>query len=198
MITDEHVLVVKNDLLSALRLRVPKGIITENLTAIYETIITGSSYLRRSIAENSRIFKQVIPYVIVTYKDKYLLFQRKEGQAEQRLHNKFSLGVGGHINPPEKRVSDVIMHGLYKEFNEELKLDGHSKPQLMGIINDDTIEVGKYHIGFLFKCQADSLNFILPEQEKMRADWADKSQLASHYNEMETWSQLYFDKFVEA
>ena len=43
-------------------------------------------------------FKQLIPYIILTHNDKYLMYTRTPKGGENRLYNKKSLGVGGHIN----------------------------------------------------------------------------------------------------
>ena len=195
MSMQECVLVVRRDLLTKDK-EIENGIITEDVLGIYELARNNFSFMVRSEAEVAHDYKQIIPYVIVTYDDKYLLFRRKQKQTEARLHDKFSLGVGGHINPLEQADSDVILAGLYREFHEELSLEGYSVPKFIGIINDDSNDVGKVHLGFLFLVSATSNKYSLPESDKMTAEWVSKEDLVLYYDKMETWTQLFCDYFI--
>ena len=161
---------------------------------IYDFVLANHFYIPRDEAEASQTHKQIIPYVIVTHNGDYLLFKRKKKQMEVRLHDKYSLGVGGHINPPVNTKGDPIILGLLKELHEELALEGYLEPEYISIINDDSNEVGRCHLGFLFSIQALSYKFSLPEQDKMSAEWISKKDLPSYHDKMETWSQIILDR----
>ena len=193
---NEEVMVVSNELLRKDGLITGNGVFTENISELYSIVNSSHAFMPRGEAEYSDRHKQVIPYVVVRHGDKYLLFKRKRRQTESRLHGKYSLGVGGHVNPPEFGTDDAIMAGLIKEFDEELALDGRSPPKLIGAIHDESVSVGKYHIGFLFTVCASSLRFSLPEPDKMSAEWVDEAELPAYYSRMERWSQLFVDYFV--
>ena len=55
--------------------------------------------MERDYAERRPELKQVIPYGIVTCEERVLLVRRTKGGGEARLHDKLSIGIGGHINP---------------------------------------------------------------------------------------------------
>ena len=223
---DEKVMVIDKTVLAD-KYHLCNGIITDQVKdRVYEFALTNHRYMVRKDAEISEFHKQIIPYVVVRHRDKYLLFKRKPKQTEARLHNMYSLGVGGHINPSSEICSsteisssseigssteisssgeigssagthdDPIIAGMLREFNEELTLAGHTPPQFTGLINDDSNAVGRCHLGFLFTTEASTCQFSLPESDKMEAEWIDEARLHIHYNLMEPWSQLYFDCFV--
>ena len=192
MSAEEQVMVVRRDWLEENGCSTNSKIITENIRCLYQKIIENHSYCVRREAEIDRDVKQIIPYVVVIHEQMHLLFRRKAKQTEARLHDKYSLGVGGHINPTVQK-EDPIVAGLYREFHEELDLDGYSEPKFIGLINDESADVGIYHLGILFSVIAASSRFSLPESEKMSAEWADKEGLFRRYDLMETWSQRYCD-----
>lgn len=196
MLINEEVMVVdKTSLVDKFNLQ--NGVITGKVKDdVYEFVLANHFYMARQEAETSDLHKQIIPYVVVTFEGKYLLFKRKSKQSETRLHNMYSLGVGGHINPDTQNENDPIIAGLFKEFYEELTLAEHTKPRFIGLVNDDSNMVGECHLGFLFTLEALTYQFSLPEFDKMEADWVDKKKLAELYEYMESWSKFYYDRFV--
>ncbi|MCL2673975.1 MAG: hypothetical protein FWE92_01435 [Defluviitaleaceae bacterium] len=158
---------------------------------IFEFILANHQFISRANAEQDPLFKQIIPYVVIRNGDLWLLFQRKSTQSEARLHNKYSLGIGGHINDEyDNETLDPITSGLYRELAEELTLPHHSTPRYVGVINDDESDVGKVHLGLVFEIHAESLDFDLPEADKMTATWVTSHDLQAYVPNMETWSQL--------
>ena len=80
------------------------------------------SYRPRSEMEQDPSFKQLIPYVIFRYKTddgETELFQytRGGGQGERRLHQKRSIGIGGHISSvdAERKDADPYLQGMQRE-----------------------------------------------------------------------------------
>src|SRR4030042_1667445 len=58
-----------------------------------------SFFAIREAAEKDPILKQIIPYgVIRSMEGKVLTYRRTKSSGEGRLHNKASIGIGGHIN----------------------------------------------------------------------------------------------------
>jgi len=186
---DENVLVVETaSLLWKFPLKRGLNIVGDE---IFEFILANHQYLPRADAEQDPSYKQIIPYVVIRNGDKWLLFQRKSTQSEARLHNKYSLGIGGHINDEyDNETLDPITSGLYRELAEELTLSNHSAPRYVGVINDDESDVGKVHLGLVFEIHAESLDFDLPEADKMTAQWVTSQNLQTYLPNMETWSQL--------
>jgi predicted NUDIX family phosphoesterase len=193
----EHVLVIENDLLSPY-IRSDNGLLlTHGTEPIFRAILENHTFIERETAEQDYKRKQVIPYVIIRHDDSYLLLKRTEQQAEKRLHNKYSLGIGGHINPAET-ISDenIILGGLYRELAEEISIQQAGPPRFIGIINDDSNSVSRVHLGLLYEIETSSQNFEVLETDKMTARWARTDELPDYYGEFETWSQIVYDRYI--
>jgi len=178
-----------------------KGLIKEN-SAVLKRIVQNGLFLRRSELEEDPSFKQIIPYAIISNKESFYLFKRTSKQTEKRLHNKFSLGVGGHMNPNDSTESkeQYLIDELKRELYEEVKLLNGcliEDIEFIGFINDDTISVGRVHIGLLYNIHVSNKEVYINETDKMTADWIDKSNLAEFYKGMETWTKITFDFYIK-
>ena len=178
-----------------------KGLIRGN-SEVLKKIVQNGLFLRRSELEEDPSFKQIIPYAIISDKDSFYLFRRTSGQTEKRLHNKFSLGVGGHMNPDHSMEpkEQFIIDELKRELDEEVKLLNGcliEDIEFIGFINDDTISVGRVHIGLLYDIHVSNKEVYINETDKMTADWIEKSNLAEFYGVMETWTKIAFDFYIK-
>jgi predicted NUDIX family phosphoesterase len=188
-----------------------KGLIRGN-SEILKMIVENGLFLRRSESEEDPSFKQIIPYAIISNKEperhgvqqsqSYYLFKRTSGQTEKRLHNKFSLGVGGHMNPddPMKLKEDYLIDELKRELSEEVRLLNGcliEDVEFIGFINDDTIPVGRAHIGLLYNIHVSNKEVSINETDKMTAEWIEKSNLAKFYEGMETWTKIAYDFYIK-
>jgi len=176
---------------------VEKGLITEGIDELTMLVTRCGSFIDRPKAEDDPAYKQIIPYAVIRHSERYFLLQRKSTQSEQRLHNRSSIGVGGHINPLEGAPeSDVIGGCLTREINEELFIAPGYRETLIGLINDDTTEVGRVHLGVLFEIDSLSLDVQVRETHKMDGAWALLDHLEQSYDKLETWSQIVFDSYL--
>jgi len=188
-----------------------KGLIKEN-SEVLKRIVQNGLFLRRSELEEDPSFKQIIPYAIISNKEpersgvrqsqSFYLFKRTSNQTEKRLHNKFSLGVGGHMNPSNSMETkeQYVIDELKRELYEEVKLLNGcliEDIEFIGFINDDTISVGSVHIGLLYNIHVSNKEVYINETDKMTADWIDKSNLAEFYEGMETWTKITFDFYIK-
>jgi predicted NUDIX family phosphoesterase len=215
---EELVFAIPTDLLWKLIPYEEKGLIKENSEAL-KWIVQNGLFRKRSELEEDPSFKQVIPYAIISNnepeprsrRDKlrgvrqsqsFCLFKRTSGQTEKRLHDKFSLGVGGHMNPGNSKESDehYLINELKRELFEEVRLLNGcliEDIEFIGFINDDTIPVGRVHIGLLYNIHVSDKNVIINETDRMTADWIDKPDLAEFYEGMETWTKIIFDYYIK-
>jgi predicted NUDIX family phosphoesterase len=178
-----------------------KGLITGS-GEVLKNIVQNGLFLRRSELEEDTSYKQIIPYAIITYKDSFYLFRRTSGQTEKRLHNKFSLGVGGHMNPNDSLESkeQYLTDELKRELFEEVKLLNGcliEDIEFIGFINDDTIPVGRAHIGLLYNIHVSNKEVYINETDKMTAGWIEKSSFSEFYGGMESWSKIAFDFYIQ-
>jgi predicted NUDIX family phosphoesterase len=150
----------------------------------------------RSEVEQDESVKQIIPYVCIRCGENYVLLQRTSKQSEARLHNKFSLGIGGHINDAEQSAPDLVDAGLQRELSEEISLSEGYKLTPLGIIYDSTTPVGRVHLGVVYELDACDQNFRLNEPDLMTAKWVSSDELRGYRDRMETWSQILFDNHI--
>jgi predicted NUDIX family phosphoesterase len=115
----------------------------------------GVSFMARSEAEKNPAYKQLIPYVIMAYEDTYLCYIRGSKVDEKRLAQKASIGIGGHINPADstsnstKNIKEIYLNGLKREVDEEVIIETKHDDRIIGLINDDSNEVGQVHLGII-------------------------------------------------
>jgi predicted NUDIX family phosphoesterase len=119
-------------------------------------LLASLSYRPRPDMEKDPSFKQIIPYCVIQLQlsggQKYFFaYERTKKGGEQRLHNLFSVGVGGHINPCDGETgvefSETLEKGMLRELSEELKIKGDFDTETLGLIYDDSNDVGKVHLG---------------------------------------------------
>jgi predicted NUDIX family phosphoesterase len=188
----EQVMVVEREVLA--QFLVPCGLVTENTDEMFERIQELHFFIDRPTAEISPQYKQIIPYVLIRHERSYFLLQRTQKQTESRLHLKLSLGIGGHINPDTPDILD----GLQKELEEEVEVVGDYDLTFVGILNDDTTDVGSVHLGAVYVLDAHSGEVNVRETEKMTGRWATLDELETVRESMESWSQITYDGFVNS
>ncbi len=193
----ESVLIVQNSLLQATIKDRSGCLITDRKEQIFEKILNNQMFMPRNDAEYNFEHKQVIPYVVIRSKKNFLLLKRLNRQTEKRLHNKYSLGIGGHINPePVADHSNIIVNGLYRELNEEVLVGEIDALNFVGIINDESNSVSRVHLGLLYILDLLTQDCRVLETEKMTAQWVSGSDLKEYYPMMETWSRIVMDQYI--
>jgi len=184
---EEHVLVVPR------RLVVPEegwhGVRTDGIGRVLEIVTAHGSFQPRSAMEVDPSFKQVIPYLVLRDGDRWFLMRRTRGGADTRLHDQWSIGVGGHLNP-----GDVdVVGGLRREWAEELVADFVPTFHPVGLLNDDTTPVGAVHLGVVFRADVAGRPVRIRETHKLTGAFAATDDVRAVRAAMETWSRLAFD-----
>lgn len=155
--------------------------------------IHGFFALRRDVEED-RSLKQIIPYMIVRHERRLFLFQRSGSGEEARLHGKYSIGVGGHINKTDVAgAADVVGAGLKRELEEELAVGGGWQARLVGVLNDDSNSVGQVHFGLVHVVEVETPDIAVRESDVLSGRLADPAEVRALRDRMETWSQLILD-----
>lgn len=186
---DEYILVVKRPIL--LGDASWHGIKKENLDHYLTIIQQHQEFLPRAAMEIDPTYKQIIPYLIFRHKNRYFLMQRSANASEKRLQSKFSLGIGGHIRQ-EDMVGKTIFDWAQREFHEEVSYQGALKIEPLGILNDDSNEVGKVHIGLVLLLNGDS-DQIQVKSELKSGSLVTLEECNRHKDNLENWSNLVFD-----
>jgi len=168
-----------------------EGFEREKITYYLERVKKYSIFLKRLLVEDDPSYKQIIPYLVIKFKNKYFLFHRFPVGVENRLFYKYSIGIGGHINEEDiDKSNDLINSGLKREFNEELIYNGKLSYKIMGLINDDFDDVGKVHFGIVYLIEIESSDIEVREKSKMKGKLVNKEDLLKYKNKIERWSQI--------
>ena len=195
-VAGENVLVFPRSVLE--RLGVFQGFsadVNRYLPTILE--LKNNSFLSRAQAETNPDFKQVIPYVVITDGKSVLHYVRGKKAGEQRLVAKGSIGIGGHINDEDHTLFafglQAFQDAVRREVCEELSLQGPFDAKPVGLINDDSTEVGRVHFGIVH------VMFRTPEQVKKneqvitQVEFLPIEELQAKREQMESWSQFCLD-----
>ncbi|SRR5712691_2812489 len=170
------------------------GFVTENLDRHQAVIRERHFFKARADVENDPSFQQIIPYVVFRHADRYLLTHRLRASSEKRLRKQYSLGVGGHINPGDLEGGDPILDGLKREWAEEVIYDGRFETELLGLLNEESSPVSKVHLGVVFLVEGDSPDIRIRETDKLAGDLLTLDEMRIHFLEMESWSQLVYER----
>ncbi|MHB8891267.1 MAG: phosphoesterase, partial [Candidatus Limnocylindrales bacterium] len=137
--------------------------------------------------------KQLIPYHDHRDGERWYLMRRTKAGGHPRLHDRWSIGVGGHLNPGDRDVPG----GLRREWAEELVADFVPDFTPVGLLNDDTTAVGAVHLGVVYVADAAGRPVAIRETEKLAGAFATTVETAAVRDAMETWSRLVFDALTE-
>lgn len=167
-----------------------------------EVVRTKGFFVEREYAETEPSLKQIIPYTVVMRGEEVLLLARTKGGGEARLHNKLSIGVGGHVNPvdaidPEDanaRLADPLPAATRREvMEEELEVTGATRLTPVGLINDDTNAVGAVHVGLVQILELLDGDARVREVDQLEGSFVSLAELrerAERGDRLETWSSL--------
>jgi len=164
-----------------------------------DTFFTGDNakFMERSAAEEDPSCKQLIPYVILKHGASVFSYVRGKAGSETRLTALRSIGVGGHIEPADDGLftdwAHVYRAGADREVEEEVHVACGYTEQTAGLINDDSNEVGRVHLGIVHVRELEQPAVRKREQQITQAGFVSIDELRSRQDELETWSRLALD-----
>jgi predicted NUDIX family phosphoesterase len=167
----------------------PSGVRGVSLDPYLDAIARHGEYRRRRDVEEDPSFKQVIPYLCLRDADRVFLMRRTRAGGDPRLHERYSIGIGGHVNPGDGGP----LGGLGREWREEI--DAAFEPDLepLGLLNDDTDPVGAVHLGLVYAADAAGRPVAIRETDKLSGSFASLGEVAAVADRLETWSRLLYE-----
>jgi predicted NUDIX family phosphoesterase len=190
--TEEQVLVVP-------RASVPDaagwhGLRAQGLTDFLARVRTDGRFEPRDRMEIDPTHKQLIPYLVLRDGPAYFLMRRTRAGGDARLHDRWSIGVGGHLNPGD----EDLLGGLRREWGEELEADFEPDFVPLALLNDDTTAVGAVHLGVVFVADAGGRPVRVRETDKLEGSFRSAADVAAVAEDLETWSRIVFDALESA
>ena len=193
----EEVLVLRRELIPNL----PKCGISFN-GELFSEILPKTEFLDRDKAEHDPSYKQLIPYSILRYKRSVFHYKRSAWTKETRLHGLYSIGIGGHANTSdvlplwEDKIS-AIEWARDRELREEFWIEHLEQPRLVGLLNDDSNEVGQVHLGIIYEYWLQSPN-VRPKEKRnhIQYEFVSIDELISRKEEYENWSRIIIEQYL--
>src|SRR5216110_257736 len=194
----ENILVIRRSLFD--ELGAFQGLTFEPEKYLRAILSRGNNFfIPRSQAESDPTFKQIIPYALIVFKNSVLHYVRGKKAGEQRLVAKGSIGIGGHMAEDKDKflwhATDEAAYrvGVEREVNEEIKIETPFEDRIVALLNDDSTEVGRVHLGIvhIFKLKE-------PRVQKREAmitglTFLTREELMARRESLETWSQICLD-----
>jgi predicted NUDIX family phosphoesterase len=170
------------------------GLRTDGLEDFLDIVATHGRFEPRAEMERDPSFKQIIPYLVLRDGERYFLMRRTRAGADERLHDRWSIGVGGHIDPGDEGLPG----GLRREWREELVADFEPAFTPIALLNDDTTEVGAVHLGVVILADAAGRAVAIRETDKLSGAFATPAEVAAGADHLETWSRIVFEALEAA
>jgi len=157
-------------------------------------------FMPRPQAEADPAYKQLIPYVIISFAGRYLTYIRGRRAGEARLVGNRSIGIGGHINPTDEMplfnadsYETTYLNAVAREVAEEVSVEANHTDSIVALLNDDSNEVGSVHLGVVHHWILDSPKVNWREEMITQMAFMSSAELRELRDTMETWSQLCLD-----
>lgn len=174
----------------------------------------------RSWCESDPSVVQIIPYVTLwRYKNGVKeLFTYKRGKAggEGRLHDLYSVGVGGHVedmpNAPIEDLRETLYQAAIREIQEEIGETIVSSLDVRAAIyrgfNNATVyldtrtEVESVHLGIMMNVELDPHDHVFTLEDEVIEDvrWVAlpelKRRLEENEHSIENWSKVVIRRFA--
>ena len=161
--------------------------------------------MQRALLETNPKFRQLIPYVVVKQGDKYLAYERSVSGGESRLHNLFSIGIGGHVDAVDAvyddkgvfQLTDTLRTGMYRELHEELGLTESDFLGMttIGYLSKDVTPVDEVHLGIVLVAEVHADLVITSKEDALNlAGFLNADELAKL--NLESWSETVVAELV--
>jgi predicted NUDIX family phosphoesterase len=191
--SEEQILVIRRSLLD--ELGAFQGICTDVKRYMDRFFEVGNNFFTaRPPAEKDPSLKQLIPYVLLVHGETVFHYVRGKKSGEQRLVAKGSVGIGGHINPEDAGEAGfdaaAYRKAVERELDEEIHLESAFTEEVVGLINDDSSEVGQVHLGVVHLFRLDAPAVRQREAIITEAGFRQIAELNARADALETWSQL--------
>jgi predicted NUDIX family phosphoesterase len=169
------------------------GIRPTGADGVADLIRREGAFLPRAAMEHDPSWKQVIPYPVLRDGDDWFLMRRTRAGSDERLHDRYSIGVGGHVNPEDGGLDGDLATALRREWHEELVVDFVPAFRFVGLLNDDTTPVGQVHLGLVYEGDAGGRPVAIRETDKLTGSFVRSADVAAVSDRLETWSLLAFE-----
>ena len=214
----EQVLVVPRDALFPGREPPFHGFRPAGVTDVVRAVSRLGTFVDRDLAEDDPSLKQIIPYGLIVQGSDVFIMKRSSKGGDPRLHEKISLGVGGHVNPSDRTRADepravqglaalagdlaeagtdflAVAAAFQRELDEELVVESAYRSEVLGVLNDDSNPVGRVHLGLVFRLRLEDPRVRVREVDVLTGLLVPAERVWTYGPSMETWSRILQEHF---
>lgn len=142
-------------------------------------------FLLKDTVETNKAYKQIIPYAILVKDGKILIYKRSKNGNEERLHDLWSLGFGGHIEVIDGKGMQAIQHCFVRELKEEAGITPDIVVAEFFIDIDEGVSEYHYGIAKIVTGWSGELKF---NEEVKETKWLSLEE-TEKYN-LESWARF--------
>ena len=208
-------------------LAIHKGSVPSIIGGGVQSMFTGNAYAiaeqaqiwvaPRPHLENDQNFAQIIPYVVFENNGKILAYIRTSAGNETRLHNKLSIGIGGHVDAIDSHIDgntgvisllDTLEKSARREIMEELAVSEEDANRLefswTHLIHSNETEVDGLHMGFVavvdITLMPEIIDYAQIEDAIGQVHWLDIDEIKqltapdTANTSAETWTRIILDR----
>ena len=168
------------------------GLMTSDKEKYLSLLKKESEFRVRKDLETNPEYKQVIPQVILRYKDKYFL-HRQVKKNEDRLNSLCPLPLGGNIDEIDlTKGDDILETALERELHEEVLLGSKIlKKTYLGLIYiEDGNPVNSVHVGFVYVFDLDGVDVHVNEEGLEDIGFVSLDYLKTNTEKLTYWSRI--------
>jgi predicted NUDIX family phosphoesterase len=167
---------------------------------------TSWTFEPRSVAETDANRRHLVTYTVLRSGDMVFRYRRGKSGSEARLHDRLSLGVGGHVCEEDMGLfpsrSACIQFAAFREITEEIKCksieasDDRVIPSFLGWLKDSSTPVNSVHLGVVFALDLATPTATAREDCLADARWVSLADVRREREQLETWSRILVDSEV--
>lgn len=169
--------------------------------AIAQLAAAGAWFGPRPALEEDESFRQIIPYAVLRCGDKYLTYTRGGSGGEARLHDRISMGFGGHVDLPDMKLDDkgyfdlgaTLANSVDRELVEEIPGIEITGKTWIGLLADNTDAVGRVHVGLIGIWDIAAIPDTSGEDAIAELRGLGSQELIAARDRLEGWSQILVD-----
>lgn len=192
----EQVMVVDKDIILTHFGTDSRRLIRVDEATFLDVVQSNCIFRGRDLVECDPSYKQIISYCTIMHEHRIFMTRRTKKQTEARLHDRLSVGIGGHVAEVDEGA-DMVMRGLRRELEEEVDIRGDYHMRYMGVINDNSTEVGQVHAGICYLVVLTNGDCEVKEREKMVGQWVPITEMDGYYPHLEEWSKIVMDTLYD-
>lgn len=151
--------------------------------------------MERDLVENDPTYRQVVCCTVIHYNYSWFTFVRHSTHDGAQLQKKRSMCLGGHIHGDNQTLflDERLKDPALREVNEGLLIPDRIDLRLAGLLNDDSDDVSRFHLGLVYVAKLSQAGINKRDQGITDIRFCGVGDLLQDRDHFETTSQILID-----